>query len=115
MRFQLLLSVTVIAGILPALALPLQYSDATTLDTRSDAPLNARSYLDEYATDIERRSGRAPGTGGRSRRQGPAPQGPPHNTHEEATHAYHSTTNMPAAHDTFHTGTGGEIFPRPKC
>ena len=115
MRFQLFFSATILAGILPSLALPFQYKDATALEARTDVPLAARGYFDDYTADLERRSGRAPGTGGRSRRQGPAPLGPPHNTHEEATHAYHSTTNMPAAHDTFHTGTGGELFLQPKC
>ncbi len=110
MRVQILLSAAVLAGVLPALALPLQYADATALYTRADALLDARSSLAEYTTDIERRSGRAPGTGGRSRRKAPEPLGPPHNTYEEATHAYHSTTHMPAVHDTFHTGTGCESF-----
>ncbi len=91
---------------LPSLALPFQYQDATALEARTDAPLATRGYLDDYAADLERRSGRAAGTGGRSRRQGPAPLGPPHNSHEAATAAYHATANKPAAHDTFHTATG---------
>ena len=106
MRFQLFFSATILAGILPSLALPFQYKDATALEARTDAPLAARGYVDDYTAVLERRSGRAPGTGGRSRRQGPAPLGPPHNSHEAATAAYHATANKPAAHDTFRTATG---------
>ncbi|KJA24188.1 hypothetical protein HYPSUDRAFT_38965 [Hypholoma sublateritium FD-334 SS-4] len=109
MRFQFLLSATLLAGVLPALALPLQYADVTALEARTDAPLAARSYLDDSAATLERRqggSGRAPGTGSRSRHTGPPPVVEPHNSHEAARAAFYATEHRPAAHDTFHTGTG---------
>ncbi len=126
MRFQLFLAASLLAGVLPTLALPFQYTDATeALEARTDASLIAREYLGEYTVDLERRAKKksgaasrrkapAPGTGSQSRQaaraQGPAPPRSPHNSHEAATAAYHKTKNIPAAHDTFHTTTGGELL-----
>ena len=83
-----------------------RFRSNTKTQLRSRRALTPRSLHADYTAVLERRSGRAPGTGGRSRRQGPAPLGPPHNSHEAATAAYHATANKPAAHDTFRTATG---------
>ena len=125
MRFQLFLAVTLLTSVFPTLAFPFQYTHATAaLEARTNAPLVAREYLGEYTVDLERRTKKsgaasrrkapAPGTGSQSRQaaraQGNVPPRPPHNSHEAAAAAYRKTKNIPAAHDTFHTTTGGELL-----